>query len=168
MSEPASPSPKPLDKDRRQQSAPIIASCVPVCLFLFPHVPVCLRAPLPVRPPSVPKAAVSLQPAPAHRSYFGFRHKNPTALRRRFLRPPARTTRCTRPALGAPRLLCGIPGRGSPRGKKGGGWGGWAASLPAPQWPYRALTLPRARPCVSCPSDNRLATSLNGSASAAC
>jgi hypothetical protein len=113
------PHPKFLAKDRRQRSAPIIAHCVcvPVCLFLFPRVPVCLRAPLPVRPPSVPKAAVSLRSAPAHRGYFGCRHKSPTARRRRFLRPPARTTRSTRPAPGAPSLLVGSPGGEAPAGR---------------------------------------------------
>ena len=73
--------------------------------------------------PICAQAAVSLCPAPAHRSYFGFRHKIPTARRRRFLRPPARTTRHTRPPLGAPGLLCGIPrpGKAPEGGRVGAG-----------------------------------------------
>lgn len=113
--------------------------------------------------PICAQAAVSLRPAPAPRSYFGFRHKSPTARRRRFLRPPARTTRHTRPPLGAPGLLRGIPRPGeAPAGGRGGGWGDPVPRLPAPQWPTRALTPSRPQPCVSCRSGNGRATSPDG------
>lgn len=86
--------------------------------------------------------AVSLRPAPAHWSYFGFRHQSPTA-RRRFLRPPARTTRCTRPALGAPGLLRGIPGAGKPLCVYG--WGLERPSLPVADPGIGAVPSPAVR-----------------------
>lgn len=102
--------------------------------------------------PICAQAAVFLRPAPAYQSYFGFRLKSPTARRRRFLRPPARTTRHTRQALGAPGLLLGIPNLGlAPAGGRMGGAGATPpARLQVPQWPAPALTLSGAWLCVNC------------------
>lgn len=96
---------------------PCLSPCASACAY-----PICAQA------------GVSLRPAPAHRSYFGFRLKGPTARRRRFRRPPAQITRRTQPALRAPGLLCGIdPGAGvRPRGRKEAGrvrWGTPALTL---------------------------------------
>lgn len=119
------------------------------CLFLFPRVPVCLRAPLPARPPSVPKTPSFCARPPHIRAISGFGLK---ALRRRFLRPPARTTRHTRQALGAPGLLHGIPNLGlAPAGGRMGGAGATPpAKLRGPQWPAQALTLSGTQLCVNC------------------
>lgn len=86
-----------------QSLPPVTASCVcvPVCLFLFPPVPVCLRASALCVPHLCAQKPPSLSaPAPAHRSYFGRFgcSRKPNSSQGRFLRPPARTTRSTRPA----------------------------------------------------------------------
>lgn len=133
--------------------SPVTASCVSVSLsvcFYF-HQSLSVSAPLPCASPICAQKPPSLSaPAPAHRSYFGDLgcSRKPDSSKESFLRPPARTTRSTRPAprwnsrIGNPSVEPQETSRG--------------ATAP-PEACRRTYTLPSA--CVTCHHGNGRASS---------
>ena len=138
------------------------------CLFLFPRVPVCLCAPLPARPPSVPKPPSRCARPPHIGAISGLGIKA-QQLGEDASSCPRLGPRATRGRLWElPVFSEGSPSWRSPRKRTGGGWGDPGRRLSAPQWPIQALTLFRAQSRISCRSGNRRVTSPTGSASATC
>lgn len=77
------------------------AASVSLSVCFYFHQSLSVSAPLPCASPICAQKPPSLSaPAPAHRSYFGRFgcSRKPNSSQGRFLRPPARTTRSTRPA----------------------------------------------------------------------
>lgn len=123
-----------LDQDRRQESAFIIGSgvCVPVCLFLFPRVPVCLCAPLLARPPSVPKPPSRCARPPHIGAISGLGIKS-QQLGGDASSGPRLGPRATRGRLWElPVFSAGSPGRGKPPREDGWGLGRPGLEAPGP------------------------------------
>lgn len=137
------------------------AASVSLSVCFYFHQSLSVSAPLPCASPICAQKPPSLSaPAPAHRSYFGRFgcSRKPNSSEERFLRPPARTTRSTRPA----------PPWDSRTGKSQRG----AAKLekrdhraPSGQPPHLH---PPERACVTCHHGNGRASSPANFESAAC
>lgn len=137
------------------------AATVSLSVCFYFHQSLSVSAPLPCASPICAQKPPSLSaPAPAHRSYFGGLgcSRMPDSSQERFLRPPARTTRSTRPA----------PPWDSRTGK---------SQRAAARNSQRGHCAPRGLPphlhpperaCVTCRHGNGRASSLASFASAVC
>lgn len=128
------------------------AASVSLSVCFYFHQSLSVSAPLPCASPICAQKPPSLSaPAPAHRSYFGDFgcSRKPDSSKERFLRPPARTTRSTRPAPPWDSRT-GKSQRGAARNQQRGHCA--PRGLPPhlhPPW----------RACVTCPHGNRRTSS---------